>query len=29
LERATLDADDRRWIERFEQGDAPPDGDGR
>jgi tRNA (guanine37-N1)-methyltransferase len=29
LARATLDADDRRWIERFEQGEAPPDGDER
>ena len=29
LARATLDADDRRWIERFELGEAPPDGDGR
>jgi tRNA (guanine37-N1)-methyltransferase len=29
LARARLDADDRRWIERFERGDVPPDGDGR
>ena len=29
LERATLDAEDRRWIDRFELGEAPPDGDGR
>jgi tRNA (guanine37-N1)-methyltransferase len=29
LARAGLDADDRRWIERFEQGDTPPDGECR
>ena len=29
LGRATLDAEDRRWIERFERGESPPDGDGR
>jgi tRNA (guanine37-N1)-methyltransferase len=26
---AALDADDRRWIERFERGESPPDDDGR
>jgi tRNA (guanine37-N1)-methyltransferase len=26
LAQAGLDADDRRWIERFEHGDTPPDG---
>jgi tRNA (guanine37-N1)-methyltransferase len=29
LARAGLDADDRRWIERFERGDSPPDGESR
>jgi tRNA (guanine37-N1)-methyltransferase len=29
LARATLDAEDRRWIERFEQGEPPPDDSGR
>jgi tRNA (guanine37-N1)-methyltransferase len=29
LERAELTAEDRRWIERFEGGESPPDGDGR
>jgi tRNA (guanine37-N1)-methyltransferase len=29
LEGAKLDADDRRWIGRFEAGDTPPDDDGR
>jgi tRNA (guanine37-N1)-methyltransferase len=27
LPGAGLDADDRRWIERFERGERPPDGD--
>jgi tRNA (guanine37-N1)-methyltransferase len=27
LARAPLDADDRRWLDRFERGEAPPDGD--
>jgi tRNA (guanine37-N1)-methyltransferase len=29
LARARLDADDRRWIERFERGESPPDGETR
>jgi tRNA (guanine37-N1)-methyltransferase len=29
LARAALDADDRRWIERFERGETPPDGEPR
>jgi tRNA (guanine37-N1)-methyltransferase len=29
LARAPLDADDRRWIERFERGETPPDGEPR
>ena len=29
LAQAALDADDRRWIERFEQGELPPDGEAR
>ena len=29
LTRAGLDADDRRWIERFEAGESPPDDGGR
>jgi tRNA (guanine37-N1)-methyltransferase len=29
LERARLEADDRRWIERFERGQSPSDDDGR
>jgi tRNA (guanine37-N1)-methyltransferase len=29
LAGAGLDADDRRWIERFERGETPPDGDAR
>jgi tRNA (guanine37-N1)-methyltransferase len=29
LARAGLDADDRRWIERFERGESPPDGESR
>jgi tRNA (guanine37-N1)-methyltransferase len=29
LAQAGLDADDRRWIERFERGETPPDGDAR
>jgi tRNA (guanine37-N1)-methyltransferase len=29
LPQAALDADDRRWIERFERGETPPDGDPR
>jgi tRNA (guanine37-N1)-methyltransferase len=29
LASAALDADDRRWIERFEVGETPPDGDAR
>jgi tRNA (guanine37-N1)-methyltransferase len=29
LEQAGLDAEDRRWIERFERGETPPDGDPR
>ena len=29
LAQAGLDADDRRWIEQFERGEAPPDGDAR
>ena len=29
LARASLDADDRRWIERFERGESPPDGESR
>lgn len=29
LGRAPLDADDRRWIERFERGEGPPDGEPR
>src|SRR5687767_4392609 len=29
LARAGLDADDRRWIARFERGDSPPDGESR
>ena len=29
LARASLDADDRRWIERFERGESPPDGETR
>ena len=29
LERAELTADDRRWIERFELGETPPESDGR
>jgi tRNA (guanine37-N1)-methyltransferase len=29
LGRARLDADDRRWIERFERGEGPPDGEPR
>jgi tRNA (guanine37-N1)-methyltransferase len=29
LGQAGLDAEDRRWIERFERGETPPDGDPR
>lgn len=29
LSLATLDDDDRRWIERFERGETPPDGEPR
>jgi tRNA (guanine37-N1)-methyltransferase len=29
LSQAGLDAEDRRWIERFERGETPPDGDPR
>jgi tRNA (guanine37-N1)-methyltransferase len=29
LAQAGLDAEDRRWIERFERGEAPPDGESR
>jgi tRNA (guanine37-N1)-methyltransferase len=29
LAQAGLDADDRRWIERFERGESPPDDGGR
>jgi tRNA (guanine37-N1)-methyltransferase len=29
LARAGLDADDRRWIERFERGESPPEDGGR
>jgi tRNA (guanine37-N1)-methyltransferase len=29
LAQARLDAEDRRWIERFERGETPPDGDPR
>jgi tRNA (guanine37-N1)-methyltransferase len=29
LGQAELDAEDRRWIERFERGETPPDGDPR
>jgi tRNA (guanine37-N1)-methyltransferase len=29
LARAPLDADDRRWIERFERGETPTDGESR
>jgi tRNA (guanine37-N1)-methyltransferase len=29
LAQARLDAEDRRWIERFERGETPPDGDSR